>query len=127
MEARSAQEGDWQRTIPEPLPLCSKDQPRLFELRFQAIGGPRSSIRAVYQYPPARIPFPARAQSILRACLDHPASRIHNPASASLMKLLLIDGHYYVYRSFFAIPTLCTSRGDPTNTLIGFTKTLRLI
>ncbi|MBA2431040.1 MAG: hypothetical protein H0V56_02865 [Chthoniobacterales bacterium] len=27
------------------------------------------------------------------------------------MKLLLIDGHYYVYRSFFAIQNLSNSRG----------------
>src|SRR6201986_2648650 len=42
------------------------------------------------------------------------------------MKLLLIDGHYYVYRSFFAIPNLSNSRGEPTNAIFGFTKTLRL-
>jgi 5'-3' exonuclease len=43
------------------------------------------------------------------------------------MKLLLIDGHYYVYRSFFAIPNLNNSRGEPTNAIFGFTKTLRLM
>lgn len=43
------------------------------------------------------------------------------------MKLLLIDGHYYVYRSFFAIPNLSNSRGEPTNAIYGFTKTLRLM
>jgi 5'-3' exonuclease len=41
------------------------------------------------------------------------------------VKLLLIDGHYYVYRSFFAIPNLSNSRGEPTNAIFGFTKTLR--
>ncbi|MDQ3120134.1 MAG: flap endonuclease [Verrucomicrobiota bacterium] len=41
------------------------------------------------------------------------------------MKLLLIDGHYYVYRSFFAIPNLSNSRGEPTNAILGFTKTVR--
>src|SRR4029077_14627078 len=41
------------------------------------------------------------------------------------MKLLLIDGHYYVYRSFFAIQNLSNSRGEPTNAIFGFTKTLR--
>jgi len=40
---------------------------------------------------------------------------------------LLIDGHYYVYRSFFAIPNLSNSRGEPTNAIFGFTKTLRLM
>ena len=43
------------------------------------------------------------------------------------MRLLLIDGHYYVYRSFFAIPNLPNSRGEPTNAIFGFTKTLRLM
>lgn len=41
------------------------------------------------------------------------------------MKLLLIDGHYYVYRSFFAIPGLSNSRGEPTNAILGFAKTVR--
>ena len=36
------------------------------------------------------------------------------------MRLLLIDGHYYVYRSFFAIPNLSNSRGEPTNAIFGF-------
>ena len=43
------------------------------------------------------------------------------------MKLLLVDGHYYVYRSFFAIPNLSNSKGKPTNAIFGFTKTLRLM
>src|SRR5947199_961031 len=43
------------------------------------------------------------------------------------MKLLLIDGHYYVYRSFFAILNLNNSGGEPTNAIFGFTKTLRLM
>ena len=43
------------------------------------------------------------------------------------MKLLLIDGHYYVYRSFFAIQNLSNSRGEPTNAIFGFTKTVRLM
>jgi len=43
------------------------------------------------------------------------------------MRLLLIDGHYYVYRSFFAIPNLSNSQGEPTNAIFGFTKTLRLM
>jgi 5'-3' exonuclease len=43
------------------------------------------------------------------------------------MRFLLIDGHYYVYRSFFAIPNLSNSRGEATNAIFGFTKTLRLM
>ena len=39
----------------------------------------------------------------------------------------MIDGHYYVYRSFFAIQNLSNSRGEPTNAIFGFTKTLRLM
>ncbi|HEY2123299.1 MAG TPA: 5'-3' exonuclease, partial [Chthoniobacterales bacterium] len=41
------------------------------------------------------------------------------------MTLLLIDGHYYVYRSFHAIQSLKNSRGEPTNAIYGFVKTVR--
>jgi DNA polymerase-1 len=41
------------------------------------------------------------------------------------VKLLLVDGHYYVYRSFFAIRELANSKGEPTNAIYGFIKTLR--
>ncbi len=41
------------------------------------------------------------------------------------MKLLLIDGHYYVYRSFFAIRDLKNHQGEPTNAIYGFVKTVR--
>ncbi len=41
------------------------------------------------------------------------------------MKLLLVDGNYYVYRSFFAIRELSNSRGEPTNAIYGFIKTIR--
>jgi 5'-3' exonuclease len=39
--------------------------------------------------------------------------------------LLLIDGHYYVYRSYHAIQSLTNSRGEPTNAIFGFVKTVR--
>jgi 5'-3' exonuclease len=39
--------------------------------------------------------------------------------------LLLIDGHYYVYRSYHAIQALTNSRGEPTNAIFGFVKTVR--
>lgn len=41
------------------------------------------------------------------------------------MRLLLVDGHYYAYRSFFAIQGLTNSRGEPTNAVFGFVKALR--
>jgi 5'-3' exonuclease len=41
------------------------------------------------------------------------------------MRLLLIDGHYYLYRSFFAIRGLANSRGEPTNAIYGFLKAMR--
>jgi DNA polymerase-1 len=41
------------------------------------------------------------------------------------MKLLLIDGPYYVYRSFFAIQKLTNARGEPVNAIFGFVKTIR--
>ncbi len=41
------------------------------------------------------------------------------------MKYLLIDGHYYAYRSFFAIRELANSKGEPTNAVYGFIKVVR--
>jgi len=41
------------------------------------------------------------------------------------VRLLLIDGHYYVYRSYHAIQSLTSSRGEPTNAIFGFVKTIR--
>lgn len=41
------------------------------------------------------------------------------------MRLLLVDGHYYAYRSFFAIRGLTNPQGEPTNAVFGFVKALR--
>ncbi len=41
------------------------------------------------------------------------------------MRLLLVDGNYYVYRSFFAIRELTNHRGEPINAIYGFVKTIR--
>lgn len=41
------------------------------------------------------------------------------------MRLLLVDGSYYAYRSFYAMPALQTSAGKPTNALYGLTVVLR--
>lgn len=42
------------------------------------------------------------------------------------VKLLLIDGHYYAYRSFYAIQAeLHNAAGMPTNAIYGFVKTVR--
>ncbi|MBE2205220.1 MAG: flap endonuclease [Chthoniobacterales bacterium] len=41
------------------------------------------------------------------------------------MRLLLVDGHYYLYRSFYAIQGLRNSRGEPTNAIYGYAKALR--
>jgi DNA polymerase-1 len=40
-------------------------------------------------------------------------------------RLLLVDGHYYLYRSFYAIRGLTNSRGEPVNAIYGFVKALR--
>ncbi len=40
-------------------------------------------------------------------------------------RLLLVDGHYYLYRSFFAIRGLTNSNGEPVNAIYGFVKALR--
>jgi DNA polymerase-1 len=41
------------------------------------------------------------------------------------MTYLLVDGHYYAYRSFHAIPSLTNSKGEPTNAIFGFAKALK--
>lgn len=39
-------------------------------------------------------------------------------------RLFIIDGSSYIYRAFFAIRSLSTSRGFPTNAIFGFTSML---
>ncbi|MCR4391455.1 MAG: DNA polymerase I [Candidatus Acetothermia bacterium] len=39
-------------------------------------------------------------------------------------RLLLVDGHSALFRSFYAIPDLATSKGEPTGALYGFVRTL---
>jgi len=46
---------------------------------------------------------------------------------ASEKKLFLIDGNSLLYRSYYAIRRLSTSRGFPTNAIYGFINTLRKI
>lgn len=45
--------------------------------------------------------------------------------TSSQKGLLLVDGHAYAYRAFYAIQRLTGPDGRPTNALLGFTKTLR--
>ena len=40
------------------------------------------------------------------------------------MSLVLVDGHYYAYRSFYAIANLTNSKGEPTNAAFGFASAL---
>ena len=62
-----------------------------------------------------------RSRQALESTPRAAKNRRHSP----YVKLLLIDGHYYVYRSFFAIRELSNSRGEPTNAIYGFIKTVR--
>jgi DNA polymerase-1 len=41
------------------------------------------------------------------------------------VKLLLVDGYYYAYRSFHALPGLTNPAGEPTGAVYGFLKSLR--
>lgn len=41
------------------------------------------------------------------------------------MRLILVDGYYYLYRSFHAIRGLADSQGNPTNAIYGFAKAVR--
>lgn len=47
------------------------------------------------------------------------------PQSASTRRLLLVDGHYYAFRSFYAIQSLSNAQGEPTNAIYGMVKTLK--
>lgn len=47
-----------------------------------------------------------------------------NPSASSPSRWLLLDGHNLAYRAFFAIPTLNTRDGRPTNALLGFIRIL---
>src|SRR3954469_9500792 len=60
----------------------------------------------------------------MRCCIPR-LDRVSPYHKVHRVKLLLVDGHYYVYRSFFAIQNLSNSRGEPTNAIYGFTKTIR--
>jgi len=40
-------------------------------------------------------------------------------------KLLLVDGHSFAYRAFYAIQRLSNSKGQPTNAVYGFAKMVR--
>ena len=42
----------------------------------------------------------------------------------NVARLFLIDGSGYVYRAFHALPALSTSRGVPTNAVLGFANML---
>ena len=48
-----------------------------------------------------------------------PASRLHVPS-----RLLIVDGHAYAYRAFYAIRELRAPSGEPTNAIYGFIKML---
>ncbi len=39
-------------------------------------------------------------------------------------RILVVDGHSALYRSFYAIPDLTTAQGEPVNALYGFVRTL---
>src|SRR5262249_12869723 len=72
-------------------------------------------------------PTPASIKYLKPISDEESLSNLSHQGDDIWMILLLIDGHYYVYRSFFAIPNLSNSRGEPTNAIFGFTKTLRLM
>lgn len=47
-----------------------------------------------------------------------------NPAGAGAGKLLIVDGHCYAYRAFFAIRSLNSPTGQATNAIYGFIRML---
>lgn len=45
----------------------------------------------------------------------------------TMRRLVLVDGHAVMYRSFYAIPELSTAAGVPTNAVYGFIRVIRLL
>jgi len=41
-----------------------------------------------------------------------------------MSKLLIVDGHAYAYRAFYAIRNMKSAKGSPTNAIFGFVKML---
>ncbi len=50
---------------------------------------------------------------------DSPSSELPRPD-----RIWLVDGHHLAYRSYFAFEKLSTSRGEPTQAVFGFMRTL---
>ena len=42
------------------------------------------------------------------------------PKDASALPVMLIDGHYIIFRSFYAMPSLTAPDGTPVGALVGF-------
>jgi len=56
--------------------------------------------------------------------MSGPAS---SPLSESSARFLIVDGHAYAYRAFYAIRSLSSPTGQPTNAVYGFIKMLSRI
>jgi len=54
-----------------------------------------------------------------------PILPVKTDSSSSTRRLLLVDGHYYAFRSFYAIQSLTNVQGEPTNAIYGMVKTLK--
>ncbi len=59
--------------------------------------------------------------------MEQPSLFTSEPPSAELPRpdrIWLVDGHHLAYRSYFAFEKLSTSRGEPTQAVFGFLRTL---
>src|SRR5258708_1927687 len=69
--------------------------------------------------------FPARRSSLHRRLRQR--SRDGNAVESGRLfvnRLLIVDGHAYAYRAFYAIRELRSPAGLPTNAIYGFVKML---
>ncbi|MCS7068787.1 MAG: DNA polymerase I [Meiothermus sp.] len=59
--------------------------------------------------------------------MEQPSLFANEPSSTELPRperIWLVDGHHLAYRSYFAFEKLSTSRGEPTQAVYGFLRTL---
>jgi DNA polymerase I len=66
----------------------------------------------------------ARVASLTATARCRVQAQKPDPQARPMSRLLIIDGHAYAYRAFYAIRQLHSPAGEPTNAIFGFVKML---